>query len=181
MPVCFLSESWFLRLCEVCVKFIEIHEGNRPLCSLQSKCMLLTDLSREVFIFPKAILLRFHMNSSRTFFFKDFIYLFMRDTEREREREAETQAEGEAGSMQGAQCGTQSWVSRIRLWAEGGTKPLSHRGCPYFLFYLLYSLVIFQCIVFLLFFLERISNLIPLHSETYFVYFSIIENLLDIL
>ena len=32
------------------------------------------------------------------FYFKDFIYLFMRDTERE--REAETQAEGEAGSMQ---------------------------------------------------------------------------------
>ena len=32
-------------------------------------------------------------------FFKDFIYLFMR--EREREREAETHAEGEAGSMQG--------------------------------------------------------------------------------
>ena len=31
-------------------------------------------------------------------FFKDFIYLFMRDIE----REAETQAEGEAGSMQGA-------------------------------------------------------------------------------
>ena len=29
---------------------------------------------------------------------KEFIYLFMRDTE----REAETQAEGEAGSMQGA-------------------------------------------------------------------------------
>ena len=37
-------------------------------------------------------------------FFKDFIYLFMRDTE----REAETQAEGEAGSMQGAQYGTRS-------------------------------------------------------------------------
>ena len=35
-------------------------------------------------------------------FKKDFIYLFMKDTE----REAETQAEGEAGSMQGAQCGT---------------------------------------------------------------------------
>ena len=31
------------------------------------------------------------------FFFKDFIYLFMRDTQ----REAETQAEGEAGSTQG--------------------------------------------------------------------------------
>ena len=31
-------------------------------------------------------------------FFKDFIYLFMRDTE----REAETQAEGEASSLQEA-------------------------------------------------------------------------------
>ena len=38
------------------------------------------------------------------FFFKDFIYLFMRD----RRREAVTQAEGEAGSPQGAGCGTQS-------------------------------------------------------------------------
>ena len=36
------------------------------------------------------------------FFFKDFIYLFMKDKEREREREAETQEEGEGGSMQGA-------------------------------------------------------------------------------
>ena len=36
------------------------------------------------------------------FFFKDFIYLFMRDSE----REAETQAAEEAGSMQGAQRGT---------------------------------------------------------------------------
>ena len=62
------------------------------------------------------------------FFFNDFIYLFLRD--REREREAETQAEGEAGSMQGAWRGTQSWVSRILPWAEGGTKPLSHGGCP---------------------------------------------------
>ena len=35
-------------------------------------------------------------------FFKDFIYLFMRDTQ----REAEKQAEGEAGSTQGAWCGT---------------------------------------------------------------------------
>ena len=31
-------------------------------------------------------------------FFKDFIYLFMRDPE----READTQAEGEAGSLRGA-------------------------------------------------------------------------------
>ena len=50
----------------------------------------------------------------------------MRDTE----REAETQAEGEAGSTQGARRGTQSWVSRITPWAEGGAKPLSHPGCP---------------------------------------------------
>ena len=49
--------------------------------------------------------------SQESFFFKDFIYLFMRDTERE--REAETQAEGEAGSMQGARCGTRSCDSRI--------------------------------------------------------------------
>ena len=47
-----------------------------------------------------------------------------------RERKAETQAEGEAGSMPGAQHGTQFQVSRIRPWAEGGTKPLSHLGCP---------------------------------------------------
>ena len=40
------------------------------------------------------------------------------------------QAEGEADSMQGAQCGTRSWVSRITPWAEGSTKPLSHLGCP---------------------------------------------------
>ena len=37
-------------------------------------------------------------------FFKDFISLFMRETEKE--REAKTQAEAEAGSMRGAQRGT---------------------------------------------------------------------------
>ena len=36
-----------------------------------------------------------------------------------RDTEAETQAEREAGSMQGAQCGTQSWDSRIMPWAKG--------------------------------------------------------------
>ena len=43
------------------------------------------------------------------FFLKDFIYLFMRDTQ----KEAETYAEGEAGSLWGAQCRTQSQDSRI--------------------------------------------------------------------
>ena len=63
-------------------------------------------------------------------FFKRLIYLFIHERHREREREAETQAEGEAGSMQGTRRGTPSWVSRITLWAEGDTKPLSHPGCP---------------------------------------------------
>ena len=49
---------------------------------------------------------------------------------RHTEREAETQAEGEAGIIQRAQRGTRSRVSRIRPWAEGGAKPLSHPGCP---------------------------------------------------
>ena len=59
-------------------------------------------------------------------FFLDFIYSFMRDTE----RAAETQGEEEAGPMQGAQRGTRSWVSRVTPWAEGSTKPLSHPGIP---------------------------------------------------
>ena len=63
----------------------------------------------------------------------NFIYLFMIYREREREREkermrqAETQAEGEAGSMKGAR---PSQVSRIRPWAEGCAKLLSHLGFP---------------------------------------------------
>ena len=66
------------------------------------------------------------------FFFIEKVYLFKekeRERERGKEREAETQAEGEAGSMQGAQCGTGSQVSRITPWAEGDAKPLSHPGC----------------------------------------------------
>ena len=62
---------------------------------------------------------------------KDFIYLFVRDTE----REAETQAEGEAGSMQGTRHGTRSRVSRITPWAAGGVKLLCHQGCPGIVFY----------------------------------------------
>ena len=53
------------------------------------------------------------------FFFKIlFIYLW----ETERETEAQGEAEGEAGPMQGAQCGTQSLVSRIPCWAEAVLK-----------------------------------------------------------
>ena len=53
---------------------------------------------------------------------------------RETERKAETQAEEEAGSMQGALLGTQSRVSRVTPWTEGGAKLLSHPGCSCFLF-----------------------------------------------
>ena len=53
---------------------------------------------------------------------------------RNREREAETQAEGKAGPTQGARHGTPSQDSKIRPWAEGGAKPLSHPGCPVLLF-----------------------------------------------
>ena len=63
---------------------------------------------------------------------------------RDREREAETQAEGEAGSTQRAQCGTQSLVSRIRPWAEGSAKPLSHPGCPVFIFYFFRDFIYFE-------------------------------------
>ena len=60
-----------------------------------------------------------------------FKILFIHEQHREeREKEAQTQGEREAGSMQGAQRGTPSRVSRIRPWAEGGAKPLSHLGCP---------------------------------------------------
>ena len=72
------------------------------------------------------------------FFFK---ILFICSCEKQREREAETQAERKAGSMQEAQCGTQSRVSRITPWAESSTKPLSHPGCPSLCIY-----VFFFCI-----------------------------------
>ena len=64
----------------------------------------------------------------------------MKDRERERERGAETQAEGEAGSMREARCETRSRVPRVRPWAKGGAKPLSHPGCPsvFYLFFLFY-------------------------------------------
>ena len=48
-------------------------------------------------------------------FFKDLIYLFMRNTH----TEAETQAEGKAVSPWGARCGTRSQDPEITPWAEG--------------------------------------------------------------
>ena len=68
--------------------------------------------------------------------FLKILFIYTWEIQREREREAETQAEGEAGSRQEAWCGTQSRVSRITPWAEGGAKLLSHLGCPVFFFFL---------------------------------------------
>ena len=48
----------------------------------------------------------------------------MRDTQ----KEAETQAEGEAGSLQGAQCKTQSWTPGSCPEPKADAQPLSHSG-----------------------------------------------------
>ena len=50
----------------------------------------------------------------------------MRDTRIHTHTEAETRAEGEAGSIQEAQHGTRSGVSRVMLWAEGLGVRLNH-------------------------------------------------------
>ena len=77
---------------------------------------------------PLQYFINYNTIPTAIYLFKDFIYLFMRDTEKE--RGAEILAEGQAGSMRGAGCGTRSQVSRITPWAEGGAKLLSHVGCP---------------------------------------------------
>ena len=65
------------------------------------------------------------------FFFEDFIYLFMRDTE----REAETQAEGEAGSMhREPDVGFDPGSLGSCPGPKAGAKPLRHPGIPSFLF-----------------------------------------------
>ena len=61
-------------------------------------------------------------------FFKDFIYLFMRDIHTE--REAETQAEGEAWFLQGTWCGTRSQDLGSGLEPKADTQLLSHPGVP---------------------------------------------------
>ena len=50
----------------------------------------------------------------------------MRDTERVRQR----QTEGEGGSVQGAQCRTQSWILGSRPERKADAQPLSHPGVP---------------------------------------------------
>ena len=60
---------------------------------------------------------------SNLFFFKDFIYLLMRDTERGRDT-----GRGRSRLHAGSPTRTRS---RITPLAEGSAKPLNHLGCPY--------------------------------------------------
>ena len=69
---------------------------------------LLVLIQRCLYLVLGTIIQKNFKISQNFLFFKIFIY----SRERERERGAEIQAEGEAGSMQGAQRGTQSQVSR---------------------------------------------------------------------
>ena len=67
--------------------------GDCEICLLKYLLLTFRETHRHYSMFGGQVIL------TVLFFLKDFIYLFMRDTEKE--REAETQAEGEAGSMQG--------------------------------------------------------------------------------
>ena len=71
-------------------------------------------------------LLSLNLHCLNFFFFFKILFIY-HETHTER---GETQAEGEVGSMQGAQRGPPSQVSRIRPCAAGGTKPPGPRGCP---------------------------------------------------
>ena len=79
--------------------------------------------------------------------------------------------------MQGDRHGTRSRVSRIRLWAEGSTKPLSHPGCPNFIFltkkfnkesflYRLSTSILYQCSI--------CEHLLKLPILFYLIYLSIL-------
>ena len=61
-------------------------------------------------------------------FFKDFVYLFMRDTQRE--REAETQAEGKQAPCREPDVGLDPRSPGSRPGPTAGAKPLSHPGIP---------------------------------------------------
>ena len=64
------------------------------------------------------------------FYLKIFISFFMRVTESERGRDIGT---GRSRLHAGSLMGDSIPDLRIRPWAEGSTKPLSHPGCPLFL------------------------------------------------
>ena len=51
----------------------------------------------------------------------------MRDTQREKDRDT---GRGRSRLHAGSLMWDSIQVSRITPWVEGGTKPLSHQGCP---------------------------------------------------
>ena len=70
---------------------------------------------------------------SFTLFFKDFIYLFLRDTEKGRDREAERQREKQAPCGEpDAELDPGTLGSHPEL--EVDTQPLSHLGVPIVLY-----------------------------------------------
>ena len=64
----------------------------------------------------------------KNIFFKDYLFIYSRETQ-ERERQRHRQREKQAPCRE-PDVGFDPGVSRIRPWAEGSTKPLSHLGCP---------------------------------------------------
>ena len=78
----------------------------------------------------KVVLLYMFMKFGSSCLIVGSFFLFCFFIQRQREREREAGREAEAGSLQGALCGTWSWVSRITPQAAGGAKPLRHQGCP---------------------------------------------------
>ena len=69
--------------------------------------------------------------------------------------------------MQGARCGTRSLVSRIRPWAEGGAKPLSHPGCPCLFDYSHELYVKWDPVVGVVFFFKIFIYLFMRHTHTH--------------
>ena len=63
------------------------------------------------------------------FFKKDFIYLFLIDTERERERQRHRQREKQAPCWE-PDVGLDPGTPGPRLRPKAGAKPLSHPGIP---------------------------------------------------
>ena len=63
------------------------------------------------------------------FFFKDFIYLFMTDTERERQRQRHRQREKQAPCRE-PNVGLNPGTPGSRPGPKAGAKPLGHPGYP---------------------------------------------------
>ena len=109
-----LSPTIYLTISKSCLLYIQIVFRFWPIVIIHISATIMD---------PATLFLTWIIKKHLLFFFLRF-YLFIHERHRERE------AEGEAGSMQGVRCSTRFRIFRITHWAEGGTKPLSHRDCP---------------------------------------------------